>query len=202
MTSAEHHDREARKGMAEARAAVWAEPEEFWAPGIAQCYVHLFRPLVDAGPRAKILDYGCGIGRLMYPLVHRQVGHRDAELDVCGYDPSEAMIARAAEHLGAGTYRLRTDPPDEHFDLIYSVAVLQHLDPAEQDRALRWMAEHADTVVVQYVTHPAEVGPLSHPTDSWLVLRALDAPRRHATSVEFITDDRFPTWRWATASYR
>ena len=78
--------------------------------------------------RDRALDFGCGVGR-----VTRAIAAYFAKCD--GVDISDTMIAKAKELNTAAsscTFRLleRRDLnifPDNHFDLIYSNIVLQHL---------------------------------------------------------------------------
>ena len=80
------------------------------------------------GPGARVLDLGCGIGRLAAQLAGRCA-------EVIGIDVSPAMIAEA-RRLHAGRPGLRflpnsgidlADFPDSHFDLVFSYSVLPHL---------------------------------------------------------------------------
>jgi SAM-dependent methyltransferase len=76
----------------------------------------------------KALDFGCGLGR-----VTRSMAAYFAECD--GVDISDSMIAKARELNAAAsscTFMLLDERdlsvfPDNHFDLIYSNIVLQHL---------------------------------------------------------------------------
>ena len=78
--------------------------------------------------RERALDFGCGVGRLTRALApHFRHCH--------GVDVSAPMIAAAAKlnaELSNCEFVLNDNPdlrmfPDGHFDLIYSVLVLQHL---------------------------------------------------------------------------
>jgi len=87
--------------------------------------------LVPSLARRRALDFGCGIGRLTRALA-------DHFEEVVGVDISESMIARA-QAMNARPerirYQLNVDPdlrgfPSDHFDLICSWLVLQHMSPA------------------------------------------------------------------------
>jgi SAM-dependent methyltransferase len=77
---------------------------------------------------ARVLDIGCGLGRLAARVVA-------PGREVIGVDLSPEMVARARS-LGAGTPGLRfecadffdLDPGPERFDCVLSAAVLHHLD--------------------------------------------------------------------------
>lgn len=78
----------------------------------------------------RALEFGCGAGRF---LSHFQ--QRFAE--VWGVDVSEEMLALARKHNPRCKFHLSAAPdlgffPDDHFDLVYSFLVLQHLP----DRAM------------------------------------------------------------------
>lgn len=73
--------------------------------------------------RARILDYGCGYGRLVGQL--REHGFADVE----GVDVAEQMIARARTLQPAGRFAVLPDPPrmphtEDAFDLVLLFAVL------------------------------------------------------------------------------
>ncbi|MBA2271751.1 MAG: class I SAM-dependent methyltransferase [Chthoniobacterales bacterium] len=75
-------------------------------------------------PRARILDVGCATGGLLQRL--RQLGHAS----VTGLDPSPgcAKLARQLYDLPVYTGSVfENDLPDEHFDLVIVVGVLEHI---------------------------------------------------------------------------
>lgn len=74
------------------------------------------------------MDFGCGVGRLTRPLARRF--HK-----CCGIDISESMISQARElnqEISGCEFILSTQNdlsifPNEHFDMIYTRYVLQHI---------------------------------------------------------------------------
>ncbi len=77
--------------------------------------------------RVRALDFGCGVGRLMVPLV-------EAGVEVDGVDISERMLAFAQEDARLHACRFFTSggtdlggAPDGAYDLVYSSLVLQHV---------------------------------------------------------------------------
>lgn len=79
----------------------------------------------------RALDFGCGVGRVLAPLAQRV--H-----EVVGMDVSPAMLDEARRNcLERGLANVTLVPSDDElsaltgdFDLIHSVLVLQHIEPA------------------------------------------------------------------------
>lgn len=82
---------------------------------------------LDVSPQWRVLEIGCGVGRLLRPLAPRVA-------QVVGVDISEEMLRRARERCASlGNVELkRTDGrleflADGAFDFVYSHIVFQHL---------------------------------------------------------------------------
>lgn len=99
--------------------------QDYWeGAGAEKSFAHplrlnWLRPRLE--PSARILDYGCGYGRVLLAL--REAGFTD----VAGIDASGAMIARGRRehpelHLLRGTAPL--PDPDSSYDAILLIAVL------------------------------------------------------------------------------
>lgn len=76
----------------------------------------------------RVLEFGCGAGRF---LPHFEKRFRE----VWGVDVSPEMLELARRHNPACRFHLNAAPdlasfPDDHFDLVYSFLVLQHLPRA------------------------------------------------------------------------
>ncbi len=107
------------------------EPEEFFATGRVEVD-DMLTHVVEVGDcgRAAALDFGCGFGRISRALSE----HFDS---VTGVDVAEPMIAGAREHNSDRTncqFVLNTREDlslfaDGTFDLVFTVAVLQHMEP-------------------------------------------------------------------------
>lgn len=107
---------------------------EFYASGagIVNAVLHETSQLGLAESRRSALDFGCGVGRLTFPLAD----HFD---EVVGVDVSPTMIAKAQElHQRSERCRFVVNQvddlsifPSESFDFVTSLLVLQHLPSTE-----------------------------------------------------------------------
>lgn len=98
----------------------------FDASGERDLEAHVLDGL-DVSPRWRVLEIGCGVGRLLRPMA-------GSVARVVGVDLSEAMLARARDHCGElpNVELVRTDGgldsfPDAAFDFVFSHIVFQHL---------------------------------------------------------------------------
>jgi SAM-dependent methyltransferase len=87
----------------------------------------------------RILDFGCGVGRVV-----RQFAERSAEAEVWGCDIDEESIGWLQEHLSPPFHFFVSEespglPQDDgFFDLIYALSVYTHLT----DNWAGWLLEH------------------------------------------------------------
>jgi SAM-dependent methyltransferase len=93
----------------------------------------------------RVLDFGCGPGRIMRLMEPLTPG-----LELHGIDIDPALIGWAQEHIPFATFAVGpheppTPYPDGHFDLVINHSVFTHLDARFQDL---WLAE------LQRVTRP------------------------------------------------
>jgi ubiquinone/menaquinone biosynthesis C-methylase UbiE len=113
------------------------EPEEFFASGQQEIDGLMSSCGLTAGDNGKVLDFGCGVGRLSRAL-------RPYFAEVYGVDISEEMIRLARSHVESCTFLLNQRDDlrlfeDNSFDFIYSNIVLQH--QASKDVAKFYIAE-------------------------------------------------------------
>ena len=152
--------------------------------------------LSQLDPGARILDFGCGTGRLTAQLLA-------AGYDVCGADISERQLARARRRLeeaGAEAERAallgadgRSPFPDGSFDLVFSSQVLEHVE--QLDVVVREIARVTRAGGVGLHEWPAKWAPvevhLRMPFVHWLPKNRV---RRAAMSVFARLGVRQPQW--------
>ena len=83
--------------------------------------------LLDPKPGERVLDLGCGTGRLTREIA-------DSGAEVAGIDSSPDMIARARKNYPELRFELAdalTFQPEEPFDAVFSNAVLHWVKPPE-----------------------------------------------------------------------
>jgi SAM-dependent methyltransferase len=106
--------------------------DEFFASGrkeIAALMDYVLRIDPDLA-RGRVLDFGCGVGRLTRPLA-------EYFEEAVGLDIAPSMIERAREFARENSrcrfvLNERNDLqgfPSSHFDLVYSKITLQHMEP-------------------------------------------------------------------------
>ncbi|WP_043263814.1 class I SAM-dependent methyltransferase [Streptomyces sp. CT34] len=113
-------------------------PDRFWeTTGAAKTFTHPLDPALLAEfvpPAARVLDYGCGYGRLTAELAGLGYGA------VCGVDPSAALIARGRrEHPGLELLHRPGLPlpfEDASFDAALLFAVLTCVPEDAAQRAI------------------------------------------------------------------
>ncbi len=92
-------------------------------------------PFVSA---ARILDFGCGAGRVIRHLP------RMTQAALFGADYNETLLSWCAANLPGEYARNRLAPPlafpDAHFDILYALSVFTHLREATQRD---WLREYA-----------------------------------------------------------
>ena len=115
-------------------------------------FLGLFRDLVDLQPGERVLDVGCGIGRIARPLA----GYLSSAGSYDGFDVAEVAIKWCQRHYGAhpnfrftyvnvenGSYnpsggvaaeQYSFPYPDASFDFVYLTSVFTHMMPASVER--------------------------------------------------------------------
>ena len=103
--------------------------------GLILTCVQNYRPMADA---SRILDWGCGCGRVIRPLSRFVPAGK-----IHGCDIDRAAIAWDQVNIpGSAFTRIEPYPPtpypDGYFDIVYGISVMTHLDEKTQ---LQWLEE-------------------------------------------------------------
>jgi ubiquinone/menaquinone biosynthesis C-methylase UbiE len=109
---------------AEPGYAAWSETYDDRVNPLLLAEQPAMRALIEGLPRGRVLDAGCGTGRLTRVLIDR--GH-----DVTGVDTSDAMLSRARSLVPQASYHaasfLHLPFPDESFDIVCCGLSLTHV---------------------------------------------------------------------------
>lgn len=180
---------------------VWGDDQPgAWEAGTAACLNAVLSALEAFGPlTGRVLDLGCGLGRLAIPLAELRPAAQ-----IVGVDVSPAMLeqAHAAAAGVANVEFLQGDGrriPAGGFDAAYSVLLFQHLGP---DAVSGYMAEVARVLrpgalfVAQHVGEDHQPAFLSH----GYLLTTLDGFAR-AAGLDFLAMAGpglvMPSWVWS-----
>ncbi len=113
------------------------------------------RIAADFAPKS-VLDAGCAIGMLVEALVKH-------EIDAYGFDISEwaiqQMPSEYASRVKLGSI-LDPDAVNRHYDLVTCIEVLEHLQPAEAEIAIRNLCSWGDTIV--FTSSPDDYQEVTH----------------------------------------
>jgi SAM-dependent methyltransferase len=127
--------------------------------GTGEEFLTLFRDLVDLRPEDRVLDVGCGIGRIARPLA----GYLSATGSYDGFDVADVAIKWCQRHYRAeypnfhftrvnvanGSYnpngassadRFSFPYPSASFDFVFLTSVFTHMMPAEIERYMEEIA--------------------------------------------------------------
>lgn len=120
------------------------------------------RVVADFGP-AVILDAGCAMGFLVEAL-------RERGAEAFGVDVSEYAIANVAAAVKPFCrVRSITDPLPRKYELIVCIEVLEHLLPADSERAVANLCAHTDDIL--FSSSPDDYKEATHfnvqPPDYW-----------------------------------
>ncbi|MAE68046.1 MAG: hypothetical protein CMJ18_27670 [Phycisphaeraceae bacterium] len=184
-----------------------AAPGDYWNPKrIAQSRYfqrHVYEmavDLIDERRLSSVLDVGCGTGMKLTEMIVPRAG-------AIGVDQENIIdVARRMHPEGTFTAvdleRDGAQPPDERFDLILCVDVIEHL--ADPDRLLGYIRDHcrADTTVIistperDKLRGPDNVkSPKRAHVREWN--RAEFAAYLESRGLEVIRHDQVPALRWS-----
>jgi len=189
-----------------AMRAVWSEDDTDFGERQLDC-VNRIEGLLQPWslPRAEVLEIGCGMGRVTFPMAYRNPSHRFAAIDI-----SQQMIDRALEYqieYSGETIRnvkfIATDTvPVVAIGGAYSMLVFQHLDRAAVKTYIRDVAAvlvPGGRFAFQFVE-----GEYHSDNDHRYTIdeMAYWCFRAFGRAVEFSHDDVYPQWKWAVVVKR
>ena len=101
--------------------------DDFYRSGVVdvETVVSRFRGLFADFKPGTALDFGCGVGRMTFPMA-KYAG------SVCGVDISPGMLSKAEERknvLNVETVTFANEVPKQEYDWINSFLVFQHIPP-------------------------------------------------------------------------
>jgi SAM-dependent methyltransferase len=140
------------------------DENEHWKQFFGQVADAIVRQLAPK----TVLDAGCAKGFLVAAL-------RERGVDATGFDLSEFAIANAPEavrpFLRTGSL---TEPIEGQYDLVTCIEVIEHLDPADSQLAVKNLCAAADHVLLS--STPGDLDEPSHvnvrPPEQWAQLFA------------------------------
>ncbi len=112
---------------------------QFEITGLLTCadLLHYIRPHRDPATINRFLDWGCGCGRLTYPLMEQL-----PRAEAYGVDSDVEMVDWMTEALPRGRFArspdaLPLDFADGCFDVVFAISVMEHMSREDQDIWLR-----------------------------------------------------------------
>lgn len=178
--------------LLDAKFAVWAE-EDFQA-GIDHCRKMI--GIHQLEPGSTVVDFGCGIGRLLIPYAKSFPGSRFIGIDTSPAMAMHAMNAAKEERTPNVELFGRWPSGGDWCDFAYSVVVVQHLTRYQLRCALsdaRTALRSGAPFRLQFV-QDGEEAEYNHPI-------ALEEFTALASECGFTigrlqSDPLFPTWTW------
>ena len=177
---------------------------EGWQAGIDVCLDQIVPALTDAlGSGNTILDLGCGIGRLTFPLADRF-----PDVHLIGLDLSPKMVTTArnvAKEMRVRNVRFltcdgRTLPKTlPQFSGAFSVLTFQHVPPEAQEGYIKALSAKMDpggTLCLQFVITEVDHF-LSHGVSPGTVAGWCDAAGLSVTAIDAGVIDE--SWAWLRA---
>lgn len=159
--------------------------ESHWKPFFGQ----IAQSIVDKFNPKTVLDAGCAMGYLVEALRKRGV-------EAYGFDVSEYAISNAVE--GAKPYcfvhSITENLPDtvpQRFDLIVTIEVMEHLFPADGEKAIANLCQYSDTII--FTSTPSDIENMTHlnvqQAEYWCKEFAKNSFfKDHVQNVDFICD--------------
>lgn len=184
----------------DSKTAVWGEADCDWDLKADEQAELIVDWLGCTGEDLRIVDFGCGIGRLSWRVAER------LNASVVGVDISDEMLKQAKQHdkvkyvLSNGkTWDIESDS----IDGVYSMLVIQHLDPrtvAANVCEIRRVLKPGGRFLVQYVRGTNISQHMYDYTDDEMI----DIAETVGLTVDFVWQHRnglvYPEWSWIKGS--
>ena len=185
------------------QCAIWGEPGA-WASRVPACLEAIVPAIAEVFVSgARVVDLGCGIGRLAIPIARQFPGIRVIGVDISRVMLDAAAVEAAAAGLRNVDWRLgdgRTLPPRlDTLDAAYSMILFQHIPREAAASYIRQLARHlrpGGRIRFQYVEG----------TESELMSYHATEPTMRAAcetnGLDVVAVDRgliYPGWTWITA---
>lgn len=132
-----------------------------WHLNYASAVTFLLDQIAAEQTREKIIDIGCGDGRLTHELAKR---FPDARLTGIDYSQQAIRLASALNAGGSMTFEARDlieDPVDGDNDVAVLMEVYEHIEPAKADVFLRGVRDTLRPGGVLHLTVPHVNAPLA-----------------------------------------
>jgi len=132
-----------------------------WHLNYASAVTFLLDQVAAESSRSKIIDIGCGDGRLTHELAKR---FPDARLMGVDYSPQAIRLASALNSGGSMTFEVRDlveDPFQGDSDVALLMEVYEHIEPAKADMFLQGVRDTLRSGGVLHMTVPHKNVPLA-----------------------------------------
>ncbi len=155
---------------------------------------------VDLSKPARILDFGCGCGRIAKWIIR---GHRNLEFH--GVDVDAAAIEWCSNNLHPGRFHA-TGPvpplpfPRAHFDAIYCLSVFTHLNEEMQDLWLGELSRALKPTGLLLLTVHSDSAALSLDANGRLALKTTGFLHRTSTKLRGVVPEWYHT-SWHSPEY-
>lgn len=170
-----------------------------WETGVEQCITSLLTPKFNIYPDKRVLDLGCGAGRLTIPLAQRYSRSQFVGLDV---SPRMLLAAYQTTSVSNVEWELGNGqdiPAHLDFDMVFSVTTLQHVSDLLMRGYLIQVFNdlpHRGQFRFQFVKGSGQQGPYAYKRSEVTVARWCDEIGFEFQ--ELNTDPHFDEWVWMT----
>ena len=174
--------------------ACWAADED-----VTHCRTMIEPFGLDAHPAPVVLDFGCGVGRLLFPFAEAHPNVWWVGVDTNPMMLQHAKATRSASPHPPRVVELVDRIPEYRFAAAYSMLVFQHMPPVDVAASLTRICEVLEPGArfrFQFVPF-GDAGEHNYPLSRGALGTMLGMAGFAHWS--FGKDDKFETWLWCTA---